>query len=89
MSQRFEWYAVLDLVCAANVERKRERVASQFRRVARMVKSVSLRMTFSNYVGHVRLACELVQGDTSVFDQREVKRVEIAVRKRCQFVARE
>ena len=45
--------------------------------------------TFSNYVGHVRLACELVRCDTSVFDRREVKRAKIAIRKRRQFVSRE
>ena len=44
--------------------------------------------TFSNYLGYVKLACELLGVSTEVFDHSSVKRAKKAIEKRCQFVSR-
>ena len=44
--------------------------------------------TFSNYLGHVRLACEVLQVSTVALDNPSVKRAKRSIDKRGQFVPR-
>ena len=44
--------------------------------------------TFGNYLGHIRLVCDLLKLDTAVFDLRAVKRAKQAIKKRGLFVPR-
>ena len=44
--------------------------------------------TFANYVNYVKLACELAEVSTVVFNDPVVKKAKAAVRKRCNFTAR-
>ena len=46
-------------------------------------------ITFSNYLGYVKLACEILDVDTAVFQHCSVRRAKIAVDKRGAFTPRE
>lgn len=44
--------------------------------------------TFSNYVGHVKLACQIAQVSTAAFDDRSLRRAKVSIAKRRAFIAR-
>ena len=51
-------------------------------------ESFRCKATFSNYCGHVRLACDLLGASTEALDKVVLRRAKASIQKRCAFVPR-